>query len=113
MIVFAVGECLHGTVQGPLVADLAEPRLIGRYMALSSLSWQIGFIVGPALGGVVLDAQPVALWPLAAAVCPPARCGRSLLLDRRFRQPCGGRPAGRRRHRRAPAPGVDTRSGLG
>ena len=24
--VFAVGECLHGTVQGPLVADLAEPR---------------------------------------------------------------------------------------
>ena len=27
--VFAIGECLHGAVQGPLVADLAEPRLIG------------------------------------------------------------------------------------
>ena len=69
MVVFAVGECLHGVVQGPLVADLADPRLIGRYMALSSLSWQAGFIVGPAVGGFVLDAQPLALWPLASALC--------------------------------------------
>ncbi|MBD0348564.1 MAG: MFS transporter [Thermoleophilia bacterium] len=69
VLVFAVGECLHGAVQGPLVADLADPALIGRYMALSSLSWQVGFIVGPAVGGVVLDAEPLALWPLAAAVC--------------------------------------------
>ena len=69
VLVFAVGECLHGAVQGPLVADLADPALIGRYMALSSLSWQVGFIVGPAVGGLVLDAEPLALWPLAGAVC--------------------------------------------
>jgi MFS family permease len=69
VVVFAIGECLHGAVQGPLVADLAEPRMLGRYMALSSLSWQVGFLIGPAVGGVVLDAQPVALWVLAAAVC--------------------------------------------
>jgi MFS family permease len=69
VVVFAVGECLHGTVQGPLVADLAEPRMIGRYMALSSLSWQTGFLIGPAVGGAVLDAQPVGLWLLCAAVC--------------------------------------------
>ena len=69
VLVFAIGECLHGAVQGPLVADLADPALIGRYMAVSSLSWQVGFIVGPAVGGFVLDAEPVALWPLAAAVC--------------------------------------------
>ncbi len=67
--VFAVGECLHGTVQGPLVSDLAPRRLLGRYMALSSSSWQVGFIIGPAAGGFVLQAEPLALWPLAAAIC--------------------------------------------
>ncbi len=67
--VFALGECLHGTVQGPLVSDLAPRRLLGRYMAMSSSSWQVGFIIGPAGGGFVLQAQPYALWPVAAAVC--------------------------------------------
>jgi MFS family permease len=67
-MVFAVGECLHGTVQGPLVVDLAQPQLIGRYMAVSSLSWQAAFIVGPAIGGTILGAQPLALWPLAATL---------------------------------------------
>jgi MFS family permease len=65
--VFAVGECLHGAVQGPLVADLAEPRLMGRYMALSALSWQVGFTLGPAVGGFALGLSPTGLW-LAAAV---------------------------------------------
>ena len=69
VVVFAVGECLHGTIQGPVVADLAEPRLMGRYMALASLSWQFGFLLGPAVGGAILDAQPVALWLLMAGAC--------------------------------------------
>ena len=47
MAVFAIGECLHGAVQAPLVADLADPRLLGRYMALSALSWQVGFALAP------------------------------------------------------------------
>jgi MFS family permease len=67
--VIAVGECLHGTVQAPLVADLADHRLIGRYMAASAFSWGVGFTVGPAIGGIVLDHSPNALWPAAAAVC--------------------------------------------
>jgi predicted MFS family arabinose efflux permease len=66
---FSLGECLHGTVQGPLVSDLAPRPLLGRYMAMSSSSWQVGFIIGPAAGGFVLQAQPYALWPVAAAVC--------------------------------------------
>jgi MFS family permease len=67
--VFAVGECLHGAVQGPLVTDLAEPRLLGRYMALSALSWQIGFSLGPAVGGFGLAAAPTAVWIVAALGC--------------------------------------------
>jgi MFS family permease len=69
VLVFAVGECLHGAVQGPLVADLADPRLLGRYMALSAFSWQLAFVIGPAIGGAVLGAEPYALWLLMALVC--------------------------------------------
>ena len=69
MTIFAVGECLHGAVHAPLVSDLAEPRLLGRYMALSALSWQVGFALGPAVGGFVLDYSPSATWLGAAAFC--------------------------------------------
>jgi MFS family permease len=62
MTIFAIGQCLHGAVQAPLVTDLAEPRLIGRYMALSALSWQVGFALGPAVGGFVLEYSPNATW---------------------------------------------------
>jgi MFS family permease len=50
MALFAIGACLHGAVQAPLVAELAGPRLYGRYMALSALSWSVGFALGPAVG---------------------------------------------------------------
>ena len=67
-VVFAAGECLHGTIHVPLVVDLAPPRVVGRYLAFSSQSWQIGWIVGPAGGGFVLQHAPYALWPIAAGL---------------------------------------------
>jgi MFS family permease len=81
VMVFALGECFQGPTQGALVADLAPPHLRGRYMALSTLSWELGFIVGPAAGGFILDAEPLALWPLAAMVCVVAGAG-ALALER-------------------------------
>jgi predicted MFS family arabinose efflux permease len=80
-IVFGFGECFQGPVQGALVADLAPPRLRGRYMAVSTISWDIGFVVGPAIGGFVLQAEPLALWPLAGVVCLLAGAG-ALALER-------------------------------
>jgi len=68
VVAFAIGECLHGIVHGPLTADLAPPALVGRYMAFGSQSWQIGWIIGPAAGGFVLQHAPNALWPAAAAL---------------------------------------------
>ena len=35
-------------------ATSPTPPLIGRYMALSAFSWQIGFTIGPAVGGFLL-----------------------------------------------------------
>ena len=82
-VVFGLGECFQGPVQGALVADLAPPRLRGRYMAVSTISWDIGFIVGPAVGGFVLGTEPLALWPMAGAICLLAAAG-SLALEPRL-----------------------------
>jgi hypothetical protein len=48
-------------------------------MAFSTLSWELGFAVGPAVGGLVLHRSPNALWVLAAAVCLVAGAGATLL----------------------------------
>jgi MFS family permease len=68
-VVFGLATCVHGPTQGALVADLAPANLRGRYMALSAMSWEVGYVIGPALGGLVLASQPIALWPVAAAIC--------------------------------------------
>jgi MFS family permease len=51
---FAVGECLHATAFMPLIADLAQLGLRGRYMATAGLSWWLGLAVAPTLGGPLL-----------------------------------------------------------
>ena len=67
-VVFAAGECLHGTIHVPLSVDLAQPRVAGRYLAFASQSWQLGWIVGPAGGGFILQHAPYALFPVAAGL---------------------------------------------
>ena len=83
--VFAIGECLQGPTQQALIAEFAPDHLRGRYMALSTSSWSIGWIAGPALGAFVLQQEPLALWPAAAALCLVAGAG-GLLLERRLPQ---------------------------
>jgi MFS family permease len=92
-LVFAFGETLHGTIHAPLSADLAPPALVGRYLALASLSWQAGWIAGPAAGGFFLQHAPLALWPAAAGVnllC----AGWALRLERRLPESVRRTPAG-------------------
>jgi MFS family permease len=81
--VFAVGECFHGTVRNALVVDLADPPLLGRYLAVLGAEFQLGFSGGRALGGFVLAASPLGMWAFAAAlaaVCAVA----ALFLERRL-----------------------------
>jgi MFS family permease len=97
--VFALGECIHGVVQGPLVSDLAPAELRGRYMAAWLTTAQLGFALGPALGAVALSASPAVLWLGAAAVC--TLCGLAALAVEE------GLPAMLRRSPRArPAPSL-------
>jgi MFS family permease len=60
--VFAIGECVHAVVLGPLVADLAPPHLLGRYISLYTLLPTACLALGPAIGGVLLATSPDAVW---------------------------------------------------
>jgi MFS family permease len=61
-IVFAVGEIAHILVLGPLVADMAPPHLLGRYLSLYSLTFTLSLAIGPAIGGLLLQSAPDAIW---------------------------------------------------
>ena len=56
MVVFALAETLMSPTVGPIVNDLAPDHLRGRYNGVSTLAWTTGFLVGPAVAGVTLDA---------------------------------------------------------
>jgi MFS family permease len=83
IVFYSVGECLHGAIQNPLIADLAPEHLLGRYMALRTISWQLGFMAGPALGSFLLAHSPTGLWLGAAGFCLAAGAA-SLLLERQI-----------------------------
>ena len=61
-IVIAIGECAQFIVLGPIVADLAPPHLLGRYMSLYGLTFMAGVALGPAVGGALLATSPDAIW---------------------------------------------------
>ena len=61
-IVLAIGECFHLVVLGPLVADMAPAHLLGRYLAVLGLVFTAAQAVGPAIGGLLLQASPDAVW---------------------------------------------------
>jgi MFS family permease len=75
IVVFSVGECIHGGVTNPLIADLAPPELLGRYMGLRTSAFQLGYLAGPALGGFVLAKSPNGLWLGCTAACILAAAG--------------------------------------
>jgi predicted MFS family arabinose efflux permease len=61
-IVFACGEIAHTLVLGPLVADMAPAHLLGRYLSLYSLTFTGSLALGPAVGGLLLQTSPDAIW---------------------------------------------------
>ena len=61
-IVFAIGECVHILVLGPLVADMAPAHLLGRYLSVYTLTFTISLALGPAIGGLLLQTSPDAAW---------------------------------------------------
>ena len=61
-IVLAIGEIAHILVLGPLVTDMAPAHLLGRYLSLYSLTFTGSLALGPAIGGLLLQTSPDAIW---------------------------------------------------
>jgi MFS family permease len=80
--VIGIGECVHSLVLSPLVADLAPPHLLGRYISVFSLMVTGGFAIGPAIGGAVLAYSPNAVWWGGALVAGVIGAGALLAGDR-------------------------------
>jgi MFS family permease len=81
-IVFALGEVVHILVLGPLVADMAPAHLLGRYLSLYSLIFAGSLAIGPAIGGVLLQTSPNAIWWGGALAAVLAGTGLLRLGDR-------------------------------
>src|SRR5919206_3788291 len=81
-IVIAIAECGQFIVLGPLVADLAPPHLLGRYMSLYQLSFMAGVALGPAVGGALLGTSPYAIWWSGAVALALTGAGFLRLGDR-------------------------------
>ena len=86
--VLSIGGKASGAVNNPLIADLAPEHLMGRYMALRTSAWQLGFLAGPAIGSLLLARSPTGLWAGAATACAIAAAG-FLVLERSPAALCG------------------------
>jgi MFS family permease len=82
-VVFAAGECVLGPAHSPIVVELAPPELRGRYLAVLTASYAVGFTIGPPLAAAGLRVSPGGLWLFAATACLLAACG-GLVLERRL-----------------------------
>jgi MFS family permease len=82
--IFGLGETLFSPSLPAIVNDLADEEARGRYVAVYSLSWQAGPMIGPAIADVALAAGnggPLLLGlTLACALAAQAAIGFERLL---------------------------------
>jgi MFS family permease len=65
MAILTLGEMIIVPTATAVTADMAPPEVRGRYMGALALTWNLGFGIGPILGGIITDQiAPRALWPL-------------------------------------------------
>ncbi|OYY91355.1 MAG: MFS transporter [Sphingomonas sp. 28-66-16] len=67
-IAVVLGTCraFAGPAFGALAPNLVPREVLPTAIALSSISWQVGTIIGPAVGGLAYAAAPFAAYALAA-----------------------------------------------
>jgi MFS family permease len=83
MAVATLGEMITVPLSNALVADLAPADMRGRYNAVFGISWTIPFMIGPYLGGLVLDNyNPAWLWYACGIIGGLAGLGFVLLHQR-------------------------------
>lgn len=57
-IALGIARAFAGPALGALAPNLVPKAILPNAIALSSISWQVGMIVGPAIGGYLYDVEP-------------------------------------------------------
>jgi MFS family permease len=99
--VFGLGETMLSPSLPAIVQDIAGDENRGRYVAVFSMSWQIGPMIGPAIAGAALAAGHgaglLAALAITCALVAPAAVAFERLLPAAAngvpRQPAGAYPA--------------------
>ncbi|RPF72600.1 MFS transporter [Aurantiacibacter spongiae] len=67
-ILLGVVRAFNGPALSALAPNLVPKAILPNAIALSSIAWQTGMIVGPAIGGYAYDAEPALPYAIAAAL---------------------------------------------
>lgn len=63
VVIWTLGEIMHAPIMMAVVSDLAPIQLRGRYMGVASMTFSVALMIGPPLGGWVLQRfGGTALW---------------------------------------------------
>lgn len=69
-MIITIGEMIFFPTQQSLIAQLAVEEYRARYMAVTTFAFTIPNIIGPALGGYIMENTPVyGLWLIAGLTC--------------------------------------------
>ena len=62
VVIWTLGEMIASPMAAAYVARLAPEKYRGRYMGLLTMSWSLGMLIGPPLGTLTFERNPMALW---------------------------------------------------
>ncbi len=69
-VIITIGEMIFFPTQQAIIARLAREEYRARYMAVTTFAFTLPNIIGPALGGFIMEKTPnYGLWIAAAFVC--------------------------------------------
>jgi MFS family permease len=88
--IFVIGEMLFMPTSAVVVVDLAPERLRGRYLAVNTVAWGIGWGVSSFIAGFLLSTpMPWIIWPVTIALMSAGVIG-GWLYDRTAPERYGG-----------------------
>lgn len=77
--IVGIARAFNGPAYGALAPNLVPRELLPNAIAISSVAWQTGMIMGPALGGYAYAAQPWGAYALASGLFAFALVGMLLI----------------------------------
>ena len=69
VVIWTLGEIVGAPVGSAYVSELAPPGMRGRYQGAWSMTFALGYVIGPALGAALFGWRPQMLWGACLGSC--------------------------------------------